>query len=97
MDLNQLRTLAIERFGERLERATPEALAQFLAEIQPELPGSQSGGTFELDGAAGSYEEAMRGYFAEMLAARPERAAASLWVTAAEMWVDAVLSLERDQ
>ena len=97
MNLHQLRTLAVERFGDRLERATPEALAQFLAELQPQLPGSQSGGVFEVDGAAGSYEEAMRDYFAEMLAARPERAAASLWVTAAEMWVDAVLSTERDQ
>jgi hypothetical protein len=94
MTLNELRALATARLGERLERASPETLAGFLAELQALLPGSQSGGIIRLDGAPGSYEQVMREYFADMLSAPPELAAVSLWVTAAEMWVDAVSSVE---
>jgi hypothetical protein len=94
MTINELRELAVSRFGEGLRGATPEELARFLAEIQPRLPGTQhTTGTLVVDGAPPTYEDAMREYFAEMLAARPERAAASLWVTAVEMWVDAVLAV----
>lgn len=95
MTLNQLRAVATERLGKRLERATPEALAEFLAEVQVLLPGTQRGGVINVDGAAGSYEEIMRSYFADMLNAPAEAAAASLWITAAELWVDAVSSVGR--
>jgi len=90
MTLRELRELATERFGARLERADAEALAQFLVELQPRLPGSQAGGTFSVDGAASGYPEAMREYFAETLHGDPERVAASLWITAVEIWIDAV-------
>ncbi len=93
MKLDELRDLAVARFGERLERATPGGLAEFLTELQPMLPGTQIGGAVSVDGAADSYEDAMRQYFAGMLAARPERAAASLWVTAVEMWLGAIADL----
>lgn len=94
MTLKELRAVATERLGARLERATPSALADFLAEVQALLPGTQRGGVITIDGAAGSYEEIMRGYFADMLSAPAEAAAASLWITAAELWVDAVSSAD---
>jgi hypothetical protein len=90
--LNELRAVATARLGERLERATPQALAELLAELQVLLPGTQRGGVIDVEGATGTYEEIMREYFADMLAAPAEVAAASLWITAAEMWVDAVSS-----
>ena len=95
MTIYELRESAISRFGEGLRAATPDSLAQFLAEVQPRLPGTQhTTGTLVVDGAPTTYEDAMREYFAEMLVVPPERAAASLWVTAAEMWVDAVLTVQ---
>jgi hypothetical protein len=36
----------------------------------------------------------MRDYFAETLYGDPDRVAASLWVTAVEMWLGAVQSLD---
>jgi hypothetical protein len=88
--LKELHAVATERLGARLERATPKTLAEFLTEVQTLLPGTQRGGTINVDGATGSYEEIMREYFADMLSAPAEAAAASLWITAAELWVDAV-------
>ena len=96
MTLSGLRELATARFGPRLERADPDSLAEFLLELQPQLPGTQHGGPITVEGAAPGYAEAMQGYFAETLYGDPERAAASLWVTAVEMWVDAVRSLDGD-
>jgi hypothetical protein len=93
MTLQQLRDLVAERFGGDLGAASPEALAAFLMELQPLLPGTQRGGPVVVDGAAESYEAAMREYFAGMLRAEPSHAAASLWITAVEMWVDAVRSV----
>ena len=90
MTLGELRALATASLGERLERLTPETLAEFLAAIQVRLPGTEAGGMVVVEGAAPSYEAAMREYFAEMLDAPPDQAAASLWVTAAEMWLGAV-------
>ena len=87
MTQDELRALAIEAFGERLERLDAEALGGFLIAIQESLPGTQRGGVITIDDAPASYDQAMREYFAAMLYAAPERAAASLWVTAAEMWV----------
>jgi len=94
MTLRELRDLATERFGARLERADPESLAEFLTELQPRLPGTQAGGVISVDGAAADYAEAMRDYFAETLRSDPDRAAASLWITAVEMWIDAVRALD---
>lgn len=94
MTLRELREIATRRFGPSLENATPEALAQFLLELQLLLPGTQYGGPISVDHAAAGYVEAMREYFAQMLWADPERSAASLWVTAVEMWVEAVRSLD---
>ena len=94
MTLSELRALATARLGERLERADPQSLAEFLAELQVLLPGTGSGGVVVVDGAPDSYEAAMREYFADMLRAPADVAAASLWVTAAELWVDAVSSVE---
>ncbi len=94
MTLRELRSLAIERFGPGLERADPASLAEFLAELQPRLPGTQAGGAIVVDEAASDYVEAMRAYFAATLDGDPERVAASLWVTAAEMWVGALRSME---
>jgi hypothetical protein len=93
MTLGELRDLATARFGPRLERADPESLAEFLLELQPQLPGTQHGGPIAVDEAAAGYAEAMQEYFAEALCGDPDRVAASLWVTAVEMWVDAVRSL----
>ncbi len=87
MTQEQLRALATEALGERLERLDRETLGDFLTSIQEMLPGTQRGGIITVDAAPASYEEAMRDYFAAMLHAAPETAAASLWVTAAEMWV----------
>lgn len=94
MTLQELRDLATARFGARLERADAESLAQFLLELQPQLPGTQAGGPIAVDGAAPGYVEAMREYFAEMLYGDADRVAASLWITAVEIWIDAVRSLE---
>jgi hypothetical protein len=94
MTLDELRELATARFGPRLERADPESLAEFLLETQPRLPGTQEGGPISVDGAAPGYVEAMRDYFAETLYGDPDRVAASLWVTAVEMWLGAVQSLD---
>jgi hypothetical protein len=94
MTLDELRELATARFGPRLERADPESLAEFLLTVQPLLPGTQEGGPISVDGAAPGYVEAMRDYFAAMLYGDPDRVAASLWVTAVEMWLGAVHSLE---
>jgi len=87
MTQDELRGLATQAFGERLERLNPGALSDFLTSIQEALPGTQRGGIITVDDAPDSYEQAMREYFAAMLYAPPERAVASLWVTAAEMWV----------
>ena len=95
MTLRELRELAGARFGPRLERADPESLADFLLELQPRLPGTQRGGPVSVDGAAGSYTEAMQEYFADMLQGDPDRVAASLWITAVEIWVEAVRSVDR--
>jgi len=92
--LNELRVLATAQFGDQLERVTPQALSEFLAELQVRLPGTQSGGVIRVNGAPGSYEQVMREYFADMLSAPAEVAAASLWITAAELWVDATSSIE---
>jgi hypothetical protein len=97
MTLRELRELATQALGHRLERMTPVTLGDFLASIQDRLPGTQRGGVLVVDGAPGTYEEAMRLYFAGMLSAAPEVAAASLWITAAEMWVDAVRQLTADR
>ncbi|MBM3473233.1 MAG: hypothetical protein FJX75_08205 [Armatimonadetes bacterium] len=94
MTLDELRNLATARFGPRLERADPESLAQFLLEVQPLLPGTQEGGPISVDGAAPGYVEAMREYFAETLYGDPDRVAASLWITAVEMWLGAVQALD---
>jgi hypothetical protein len=94
MRLAELRELATARFGPRLERADPDSLAEFLLELQPLLPGTQQGGPVVVDGAADSYAHAMREYFAETLYGDPEQVAASLWVTAVEMWIGALGSLE---
>lgn len=94
MTLNELRVLATAQFGDQLQRATPQALSEFLAELQVRLPGTQSGGVIQLNGAPESYEQVMREYFADMLSAPAEVAAASLWITAAELWVDAMSSVE---
>jgi hypothetical protein len=90
MTLKELRELATARLGERLERADPQTLSDFLASVQPLLPGTQRGGVLVVDDAAASYEDAMREYFAGMLRAPSDQAAASLWLTAAEMWVEAM-------
>ena len=94
MTLEELRKLATARFGPRLERADPDSLAQFLLETQPLLPGTQQGAPISVDGAAPGYVEAMREYFAETLYGDPDRVAASLWITAVEMWLGAVQSLD---
>jgi len=93
MTLRELRTLATTRFGPQLENADPDSLAEFLLTLQPLLPGTHAGAPLSVDGAADSYVEAMREYFAQTLHGDPERVAASLWITAVEMWIDAVRSV----
>ncbi|MGQ9732461.1 MAG: hypothetical protein ACUVX8_14465 [Candidatus Zipacnadales bacterium] len=90
MTLKELRNRVVSRFGENLLAATPEALAAFLLELQPLLPGTQRGEPLIVNGAAESYEAAMKEYFTQTLWADPEHAAASLWITAVEMWIDAL-------
>jgi hypothetical protein len=94
MTLGELRRRVTERFGSHLEGADADSLADFLLTLQAELPGTQAGGVVCLDGAPGSYTQAMREYFAGMLYAEADRAAASLWVTAVEMWLEALRETE---
>jgi hypothetical protein len=92
MTLQALRELAVERFGADMERATPEGVRRFVAEVREEVfPSRRIAGRFVIDdtNAGADPEAAAVAYFGRVLLLDADRAAISLWLHAVEMWFGA--------
>ena len=87
LTLGELRALVREEFGERLERATPASVRDFLDRLQLRLqPDSGEGPPYVIEGdeQARSYEEIIVVFFSQVLDYGPEQAAVMLWLLAFE-------------
>jgi hypothetical protein len=83
----ELRDLVKQEFGERLERATPATVRDFLDRLQVEMhEQSGEGPPYEIDGeeSARSYEEIVADFFSRVLDYGPEKAIVLLWLLAFE-------------
>lgn len=85
--LGELRDIVREEFGERLERATPASVRDFLDRLQVRLHRDSGEGApymIEGDERARSYEEIIADFFSRVLDYGPEQAAVMLWLLAFE-------------
>jgi hypothetical protein len=83
----QLRELVRQEFGERLERATPASVRDFLDRLQVRLhEESGEGSPYLIEGeeAARSYEEIVSEFFSRVLDYDREKAVVLLWLLAFE-------------
>jgi hypothetical protein len=87
LTIAQLRDLVREEFGERLERATPASVRDFLDRLQLCLhQESGEGPPYLIEGEdrARSYEEIVSEFFSRVLDYDPEKALVLLWLLAFE-------------
>ena len=87
MRIAQLRELARSEFGERLERATPASVRDFLDRLRVLIHEESGEGppyVVDSDESACSYEEIVAAFFSEVLDRDPEGAAVMLWLLAFE-------------
>ena len=83
----QLRDLVRKEFGERLERATPASVRDFLDHLQVRLhEESGEGAPYVIEGEdrAQSYEEIVSEFFSRALDYPPEQALIMIWLLAFE-------------
>lgn len=83
----ELRELVRKEFGERLERATPATVRDFLDRLQVQMheeSGEGSPYVIEEDQGARSYEEIIADFFSRVLDYAPEKAVILLWLLAFE-------------
>jgi hypothetical protein len=83
----QLRDLVRKEFGERLERATPASVRDFLDHLQVRLhEESGEGAPYVIEGEdrAQSYEEIVSEFFSRVLDYDPDKAVVLLWLLAFE-------------
>jgi hypothetical protein len=83
----QLRELVRQEFGERLERATPASVRDFLDRLQVRLhEESGEGPPYLVEGedTARSYEEIVSEFFSRVLDYDQEKAVVLLWLLAFE-------------
>jgi hypothetical protein len=87
LTIAQLRTLVRQEFGERLERATPASVRDFLDQLQVQLhEESGEGHPYLIQGekTARSYEEIVSEFFSRVLDYDPDKAVVLLWLLAFE-------------
>lgn len=89
MKLEEFREEVHRQFGERLERATPANVQDFLVHMQARLAGTEGRGqTVELNETAHSYDQIMTEFFARVLSVSPEQmeeALMQLWLVGLEL------------
>jgi HEAT repeat protein len=87
--LHEFRDEVRREFGDRLERATPANVRNFLTRMQTQLtPGPAPGERIELNETATSFEEVITDFLAHALEAGgddPEQALIVLWLLALEL------------
>ena len=89
MRLAEFRERVEREFGPRLERATPENVRLFLADLDLEGLSKTSYRSLDLDAEAEegvTLEGAIRSYFARVLYEDPEAAVVALWSLAFELF-----------
>ena len=97
MRLKEFRRRVFGEFGPRLERATPENVRLFLAELDLEGLSKTSHRSLDLDAEENvTLEGAIRSYFAKVLHEDPEAAAVALWCLAFELFF-AVIEVDIDE
>jgi hypothetical protein len=87
LTIAQLRDLVREEFGERLERATPASVRDFLDRLQLRLhqeSGEEPPYLIEGEDKARSYEEIVSEFFSRVLDYDPQKALVLLWLLAFE-------------
>ncbi|MBI2300838.1 MAG: hypothetical protein HYU66_18165 [Armatimonadetes bacterium] len=76
-----------ERFGSRLERATPDNVRAFAAWFHEQQGAGREEGRYVLtDEPGASLEGAMKGFLDDALEQEPEQARQRLWVVLLELW-----------
>jgi len=89
MNLDEFRAVVRREFGERLERATPAAVNEFMAKMQQTLfSGIGTTRPLELNETASTWEQVVTEFFARVLDARPdqlEEALIILWLLGVQM------------
>lgn len=83
----ELREMVRREFGERLERATPATVRDFLDRIQVQIheeSGESQPYVIEEEQRARSYEEIIADFFSRVLDYAPEKAVILLWLLAFE-------------
>ena len=83
----ELREMVRKEFGQRLERATPATVRDFLDRIQLEIheeSGEGSPYVIEEERTASSYEEIIADFFSRVLDYPPEKAVILLWLLSFE-------------
>jgi len=87
LTVTELRDLVREEFGERLERATPATVRDFLDGLQVRIhdeSGEKSPYVIEGEPTAHSYEEIVAEFFARVLDYPPDKGVVLLWLLAFE-------------
>jgi hypothetical protein len=87
LTIAELRELVRQEFGEKLERATPATVRDFLDRLQVRMhEESGEGSPYVIEGeeAAGSYEEIVADFFSRVLDHTPDKAVVLLWLLAFE-------------
>jgi hypothetical protein len=89
MNLDEFRAIVRREFGERLERATPATVNEFMAKMQETLfSGIGTRQPLELNETASSWEQVVTEFFAKVLDAPPdqlEQALIILWLLGVQM------------
>lgn len=83
----ELRDLVKQEFGERLERATPATVRDFLDRLQVQMhEDSGEGAPYVIDSEENtrSYEEIVADFFSRVLEYTPEKAVVLLWLLSFE-------------
>jgi hypothetical protein len=94
--LAEFRERVFREFGPRLERATPENVRLFLADLDLEGLSRTSYRSLDLDAEESvTLEGAIRSYFARALREDPETAAVALWSLAFELFF-AIIEVDLD-
>lgn len=97
MRLPEFRERVFSEFGPRLEKATPENVRLFLAELDLEGLSQTSYRSLDLDAEESvTLEGAIRAYFARVLHEDPEAAVVALWSLAFELFF-AIIEVDLDE
>jgi hypothetical protein len=87
LTVTELRDLVRQEFGDRLERATPATVRDFLDRLQTRIhEESGEGPPYVIEGEerARSYEEIVADFFSRVLDYAPEKAVVLLWLLSFE-------------